>query len=148
MAKSAKSTTPPAAASGTPPAVAGIVTRLPLKAAQAHNAAVALVAVGAPVVGAALARTARGTNMAKARVYGYANSANGGGVPQGALFLLVPGFTGVPRGVNAAQWATVQAHATGNLTVAQLRATHGVSGRTIRRAFRAGAVAFGQPSTL
>jgi hypothetical protein len=114
--------------------------RLPLPAAKQHNAQHVLLAPNAPVVGAAVAITAKGTNTRKQRVYAYSNAAGGGGVPQQAAVLVVPGFVGVPKGVNAAQWAALQALA--GSTVAHCYA-NGIVSRTVRRAYRAGAIRFG-----
>ena len=112
--------------------------RLPLGEARAHNVGFTFVTED-NVVAAGIALTAKGTNPAKARVYGYDNLGDGGGVPKDKRVLLVPGFTGVPKGVNPKQWDVVCANP--GLTYPALKDL-GVDGRTIRRAYRAGAIRF------
>jgi hypothetical protein len=119
-----------------PPVPAATPTRLPRAEAKQINFARTLGSDPAPVV-----LTAKGTNPTRTRVYGYANGLNGGRVPLQAAVQVAPGFTGCPKGVAPAQWAALQAAANGVTPVANLYA-NGVSSRTVRRAFRAGAITF------
>ena len=115
-------------------------TRLPLAQAQAHNVFVPLTA-DQTVVPAAIAFTEKGTNPKKVRVYGYDNADGGRGIPKDKRVVVVPGAS-CPKGVNGAQWdllvSSLQADPA--QTVAQLKAN--IAGRTIRRAYRAGAIRF------
>jgi hypothetical protein len=114
--------------------------RLPLAEAQTHNKAFTFVAPD-KAKSAAIALTAKGTNPKKARVYGYDNLADGGGVPKDKRILLVPGLSGVPKGVAESQWdALVLLASDGSVTVAG--AKDSVTSRTIRRAYRAGYIRF------
>jgi len=113
--------------------------RLPLGEARAHNKIFAFVPDGTIAKAAALALTAKGTNPKKLRVYGYDNLSDGGGVPKDKRVLLVAGFTGCPKGVAEAQWEKLVAAPTGN--AASLKDL-GITSRTIRRAYRAGAIRF------
>jgi len=129
-----------AAAAAPVPAVAAPATlRLPLGEARAHNKVFAFVPDGTIAKAAALALTAKGTNPKKLRVYGYDNLSDGGGVPKDKRVLLVAGFTGCPKGVAEAQWEKLVAAPTGN--AASLKDL-GITSRTIRRAYRAGAIRF------
>ena len=122
------------------PAVAApAILRLPLGEARAHNKVFAFVPDGTIAKAAALALTAKGTNPKKLRVYGYDNLSDGGGVPKDKRVLLVAGFTGCPKGVAEAQWEKLVAAPTGN--AASLKDL-GITSRTIRRAYRAGAIRF------
>ena len=113
--------------------------RLPLPDAQAHNRQFTF--VDGQAASAAIALTAKGTNPKKARVYGYDNLADGGGVPKDKRILLVPGLSGVPKGVAESQWdALVLLASDGSVTVAG--AKDSVTSRTIRRAYRAGYIRF------
>jgi len=113
--------------------------RLPLPDAQAHNRQFTF--VDGQAASAAIALTAKGTNPKKARVYGYDNLADGGGVPKDKRILLVPGLSGVPKGVAESQWDTLVLLASdGSVTVAG--AKDSVTSRTIRRAYRAGYIRF------
>jgi hypothetical protein len=128
--------TAPEAAVATPPKT----LRLPLAEAREHNKAFTFVAPDA-AKSAAIALTAKGTNPKKARVYGYDNLADGGGVPKDKRILLVPGLQGVPKGVSQQQWDVLCAVAAdGDVTVAG--AKDSVTSRTIRRAYRAGYIRF------
>ena len=137
MAKPAKPVVP-----ATAPAVVVAATpilRLPLGEARAHNKVFAFVPDGTIAKAAALALTSKGTNPKKLRVYGYDNLSDGGGVPKDKRVLLVAGFTGCPKGVAQAQWDKLVAAPTGN--AASLKDL-GITSRTIRRAYRAGAIRF------
>lgn len=118
--------------------------RLPLPQAREHNKQHGLLpADAAAAVAANVALTARGTNPQKRRVYGYDNLAEGGGrVPRNALIAVVPGSE-LPRGVQATQWAKLQSYAGQSVESAY---GNGVSSRTVRRAYRAGAIRFQQPT--
>ena len=135
MAKIAKVAVPVTAPAA--PVVATL--RLPLGEARAHNKVFAFVPDGTIAKAAALALTAKGTNPKKLRVYGYDNLAEGGGIPWDKRVLLVAGFTGCPKGVAEAQWEKLVAAPTGN--AASLKDL-GITSRTIRRAYRAGAIRF------
>jgi len=114
--------------------------RLPLAEAQTHNKAFTFVAPD-EAKSAAIALTAKGTNPKKARVYGYDNLADGGGVPKDKRILLVPGLSGAPKGVAESQWdALVLLASDGSVTVAGVKDS--VTSRTIRRAYRAGFIRF------
>jgi hypothetical protein len=144
----APATTPPAAPAAKPAAApaapaAPARLRLPLPQAKTHNTNFVVLAAGAPVVAANLAGTTKGSNPKKARVYGYGNMANGGGVPKQAICVVVPGFTGVPANVNPGQWALLVKQA--GVPVSTLY-NNGITARTIRRAYRAGAVNFVAPA--
>ena len=113
--------------------------RLPLPDAQAHNRQFTF--VDGQAASAAIALTAKGTNPKKARVYGYDNLADGGGVPKDKRILLVPGLSGVPKGMAESQWdALVLLASDGSVTVTGARDS--VTSRTIRRAYRAGYIRF------
>lgn len=114
------------------------VTRLSLADAKRHNATFKFV-TDDNVVAANVALTAKGANTKKLRVYGYDNLSDGGGVPKDKKVALVAGFTGVPKGVAGPQWDKLVAHP--GLTVIGLRDA-GVTSRTVRRAYRAGAIRF------
>jgi hypothetical protein len=113
-----------------------------LAQAIAHNKAIDP-ANPESVVKADIVATDKGANEKRRRVYGYDNGSGGMGVPKAAKVLLVPGFTGIPRGVNADQWAKLQSLA-GN-TVQHCYDNLGANpSRTVRRSFRAGAIRFQQ----
>lgn len=128
----------------TPQAAAAAFT-----AAKTKNAAIVLGKQPA-IGGANLARPPATSNLSRARVYMYANAAQGGGVPLNAYVTLVtPNAPSVP-GITAQQWPLlVKLAANGTLTVQQLYA-QGIRSRTMRRAFRRGAIAFstGQATSL
>ena len=126
-----------------PAAVAAVATkrlRLPLPAARAHNKQHTIVAADADKVEAAnVALTAKGTNPKKTRVYGYDNLAEGGGrVPKDAVIAVVPGAE-LPKGVQDSQWTKLKGYAGQTVVDAY---GNGVSSRTVRRAYRAGAIRF------
>lgn len=113
--------------------------RLPLPEARAHNKQHVLVADGDKVVAANVALTSKGTNPKKTRVYGYDNLAEGGGrVPKQAKIAVVEGAS-LPRGVKDTQWTKLQGYAGQTVESAY---GNGVSSRTVRRAYRAGAIRF------
>jgi hypothetical protein len=112
--------------------------RLPFAEAHAHNKVFGFVTPDA-AVSADVAYTAKGTNMRKLRVYGYDNLSSGGGVPKDAMLVMVAGITDTPKGCADAQWAALQGMA--GKTVAHAY-DNGVSSRTVRRAYRAGAIRF------
>ena len=114
--------------------------RLPLPEAQGHNRQFSF--VDGEAKSAAIALTAKGTNPKKARVYGYDNLADGGGVPKDKRILLVPGLTDVPKGVAESQWDALVLLITGNEAVTAATAKDSVTSRTIRRAYRAGYIRF------
>jgi hypothetical protein len=141
MAKRNKSAAPAVEQSAAPveqsqaPRVARL--RLPLEQARAHN--VQFVPVDpAAVTAANVALTSKGTNPKKARVYGYDNLSNGGGVPKTHKVAIVEGAVN-PKGVNPAQFELLVANP--GHTVIELRGL-GITSRTIRRAYRAGAIRF------
>jgi hypothetical protein len=113
--------------------------RLPLPEAKAHN--VKFVPVNPKqAVAANVALTSKGTNPKRSRVYGYDNLSNGGGVPKDKKVVVVPGAQ-LPKGVNASQWDLLTKEATGSKTVVELYNAK-IASRTIRRAYRAGAIRF------
>ena len=123
--------------------VVAVVTRtlrLPLPEAQTHNRAFTF--VDGKAVSATLALTSKGTNPKKARVYGYDNLADGGGVPKDKRILLVSGLSGVPKGVAEAQWDALVTLVTADPTTTVATAKDSVTSRTIRRAYRAGFIRF------
>jgi hypothetical protein len=113
--------------------------RLPLPEARAHNKQHVLVANGDKVVAANVALTSKGTNPKKQRVYGYDNLAEGGGrVPKEATIAVVEG-SALPKGVRESQWSALQGFAGKKVVDAY---GNGISSRTVRRAYRAGAIRF------
>lgn len=88
---------------------------------------------------AALIKPAKGENPKRVRVYGYDNGADGGRVPKDAVVQVVPGVTGLPKGVTAGQWARLQ-----ELAGYTTRGVYdnGVTSRTVRRSYRAGFIRF------
>ena len=91
------------------------------------------------MVAANVALTSKGTNPKKQRVYGYDNLAEGGGrVPKQAKIAVVEGAS-LPRGVKDTQWTKLQGYAGQTVESAY---GNGVSSRTVRRAYRAGAIRF------
>jgi hypothetical protein len=114
--------------------------RLPLPQALVHNGQFVPV-VGTPTA-AGIAFTAKGTNPKKARVYGYDNLGGGGGIPKDKYVVLVAGTTGVPKGVNAAQWDTLVDICSKDDPITAATAIASVTGRTLRRSYRAGYIRF------
>lgn len=114
--------------------------RLPLAQAREANFARAKVDATEAVVAAGVVKTAKGTNEHKLRVYGYDNGAGGGRVPKEATIALVPGVTQTPAGVTQNQWEALVALA--GSTVQAAYDTQLISSRTVRRAYRAGAIRF------
>ena len=112
--------------------------RLPLPEAKVHNKAFVQLAPDAAVAAANVALTSKGTNPKRVRVYGYDNFANNGGVPKSAKVAIVAGVT-CPKGVNDKQWELLVSLA-GN-TVEHCYGNK-VASRTVRRAYRAGAIRF------
>src|SRR4030095_13859518 len=133
----------PTAAQAAPATAAPAGNRQPLPQAKAHNSAIPLLAKGATVTPATVVRSARGTNPKRTRYYGYGNAAHGGGIPAAAGVAIGAGITQAPKGVNPTQWASLVAavKANPNHTVQQHKAA-GIQGRTLRRAYRAGAIRF------
>lgn len=84
-------------------------------------------------------KTAKGENAKRVRVYGYDNGSNGGRVPKAAQIAIVPGPTGTPKGVTAAQWEALTAQSGKTVESAY---SSGVTARTVRRAYRAGFIRF------
>jgi len=84
---------------------------------------------------AGVIKTAKGENVKRVRVYGYDNGAQGGRVNKAAVVHVVPGTTGLPKGVTAGQWDKLVAQSPA--TVESLYANE-VTARTVRRAYRAG----------
>lgn len=113
--------------------------RLALADARKHNGQFIPLARKATPVAAGVAGTLPGTNAKKARVYGYDNLANGGGIPKDKMVVLVA--TTCPRGVAQGQWDALCKAVKSAHTVATLR-DGGIAGRTLRRAYRAGALRF------
>lgn len=106
--------------------------------AKGINFARAAVDTNAGVAAALVVKTAAGTNASKAKVYGYDNGAAGGGVPKGAIIALVPAAKS-PAGVTPGQWALLQTFAGKTVATAY---DNGVASRSVRRAYRAGAIRF------
>lgn len=115
--------------------VANTAKRLPF--AQAKEANFGKKADPDALQGAGVVLTAKGTNMAKQRVYGY--DTDTGKVPTGAVIAIVPG-AGCPKGVPEAQWAALQEWA--GKTVQAAYDSQKVASRTVRRAYRGGAIRF------
>ena len=122
------------------PAAEVAAKRLPLVQARAANFAHTTLTADEIAVAAGVVKTAKGTNAHKLRVYGYDNGVGGGSVPKAAVIAVVPGTTAVPAGVTAQQWAALQAVAGQSVQAAYDGNT--VSSRTVRRAYRAGAIRF------
>jgi hypothetical protein len=120
--------------------VAKTVTRAPLLQARAANFAKTKVAEDQTPEAAGVVKTAKGTNEHKLRVYGYDNGEGGGKVPKEAKIALVPGVTAVPAGVTSGQWEKLQEWA--GKTVQAAYDSQLISSRTVRRAYRAGAIRF------
>lgn len=115
--------------------------RLPLGEARTHNGQFNPIAKGDEAVSANIALTSKGTNPKKVRVYGYDNLANGGGVPKASVVAVVEGVA-CPKGVNAGQFdRMVELAKSGDATVQSLY-DNGIRSRTVRRAYRAGAIRF------
>lgn len=110
----------------------------PLQTARSINFARTLVDSAENAAAAGVVKTAKGTNLSKARVYGYDNGTQGGKVPVGAVIAVVPGTT-PPKGVTADQWLLLQQFAGKSVTVAY---DNKVASRSVRRAYRAGAIRF------
>jgi hypothetical protein len=127
-----------AAAPEAPAVVVVKSKRLPFAEAHAHNKVFGFVPADGAVA-ADVALTAKGTNRRKLRVYGYDNLSSGGSVPKDAVVVLVAGIVGTPKGVADAQWAALQSQAGKTVSVAY---DNGVASRTVRRAYRAGAIRF------
>lgn len=126
------------------PAVKTGPKRAPLPQARAHNMGNKLVSEDGAVQSADVCLTSKGTNPRKLRVYGYDNLAEGNGrVPKDKRVALVPGIASTPKGVADAQWTKLVGlvQGNGNLTVSGLY-DNGVASRTVRRAYRAGALRF------
>lgn len=113
-------------------------TRAPLAVAKAANFAHARVAPDAAPTAAVVVKTTKGTNASKVRVYGYDNGSSGGGVPKDAILSVVPGAP-APSGVTPGQWALLQKLAGKTVAVAY---DNLVASRSVRRAYRAGAIRF------
>lgn len=111
----------------------------PLAVAKEHNFARGLIPADQDAVAAGVVKTAKGTNPSKARVYGYDNGLTGGGtVPKQALIAVVANAK-PPAGVTAEQWLLLQEFNGKSVTVAY---DNKVASRSVRRAYRAGAIRF------
>lgn len=110
----------------------------PRDVARSINFGRSMVPADAAPAPAGVVKTAKGTNLSKAKVYGYDNGAAGGKVPTHAIIALVPGAKD-PAGVTAEQWALLQKFAGKTVTVAY---DNQVASRSVRRAYRAGAIRF------
>lgn len=106
--------------------------------AREINFARSLVSAEEEAAAAQVVKTAKGTNPTKTRVYGYDNGVQGGGVPKGATVVIVPGAK-PPAGVTSGQW--LQLSGLGGKTVQSVYDA-GVASRSVRRAYRAGAIRF------
>jgi hypothetical protein len=84
-------------------------------------------------------KPAKGENPKRVRVYGYDNGADGGRVPKDAVLQVVPGTTGLPKGVTSGQWALLQAESGKSVRAAY---DAGVTSRTVRRSYRSGFIRF------
>jgi len=115
--------------------------RKPLPEARAHNMVFAPLANGDAPQAANVSGTTKGSNPTKARVYGYDNLANGGGVPKDKRVVIVA--EACPKGVAQGQWDKLVGSVAADpaQTVAQLKSA-GIAGRTIRRAYRNGGIRF------
>jgi hypothetical protein len=123
-------------------AVRAVILRKPLADAKAHNMQFAPIAKNGKPVAADVCATTKGSNPKKARVFGYDNLANGGGVPKDKRIVLVA--TDCPKKVGQMQWdALVRAvKAAPDAPVSQIKQDGKIQGRTIRRAYRMGAIRF------
>lgn len=120
--------------------VAGGLKRLgDLVTTRNHNKAVLTDTAGKPVK-ADIGATDKGANPKRQRVYGYDNTSSTWGVPKAAKIVIVPGAT-LPRAVAADQWELLQKFAGKPVQEAY---DNKVSSRTVRRAFRGGAIRFQQ----
>jgi hypothetical protein len=124
--------------------VAPVATETPVRKATPRAASIAAarevnfgrVVTPDEVVGAPVLRTAAGVNPHRVRVYGY--DTDTGRVPKGAVLAVVPGAT-LPVGVTEGQWQLLQEYAGKQVQVAY---DNGVASRSVRRAYRAGAIRF------
>ena len=111
----------------------------PLAVAKEINFARGQIAADQEPTAAGVVKTAKGTNPSKARVYGYDNGVLGGGtVPKQALIAVVPNAK-PPAGVTSEQWLLLQQFHGKSVTVAY---DNQVASRSVRRAYRAGAIRF------
>jgi hypothetical protein len=88
------------------------------------------------VVGAPVLKTAAGVNPKRVRVYGY--DTTDGRVPKSAKVAIVPEAS-TPTGVTEGQWKLLAAQSGKTVQEAY---DNGVASRSIRRAYRAGAIRF------
>jgi hypothetical protein len=114
-----------------------VPVRAPLAVARSFN--FSNVADEEALAAAHVVKTAKGTNLGKARVYGYDNGSQGGGLPKASRMLVVAGAT-QPAGVTSGQWELLQA--SDGTTVGALLDAKVVASRSIRRAYRGGAIRF------
>lgn len=110
----------------------------PKAIAREHNFGIAKVAADAVPAPAPVVKPAKGTNLSKERVYGYDNGEGNGKVPVKAKIAIVPDAKS-PAGVTPNQWLLLQEYA--GKTVEDAYANR-VASRSVRRAFRAGAIRF------
>lgn len=89
---------------------------------------------------APITRTSKGENLKRLRVYGYDNGAGNGRVNKSGVIVLVPGTTGLPKGVTDGQWNALVAYAGKPVSAAYDGKV--VTSRTVRRAYRAGFIRF------
>jgi len=122
------------------PVVAGpaVPKVAPRDVARSINFGRGLVPADAAPAPAGVVKTAKGTNLSKAKVYGYDNGVAGGKVPVHAVIAIVPGCKD-PAGVTVEQWALLQTFAGKTVTAAY---DAQVASRSVRRAYRAGAIRF------
>ena len=119
--------------------LAPIPRSAPREVAKAINFARSLVIAGEVATAAQVVKTAKGTNPEKARVYGYDNGAGGGKVPTAAIIAIVADAK-PPAGVTPGQWLLLQEY--NGKTVSAAYDAKAIASRTIRRAYRAGAIRF------
>jgi hypothetical protein len=119
--------------------LAPIPRSAPREVAKAINFARSLVIAGEAAQSAQVVKTAKGTNVSKERVYGYDNGAGGGKVPTAAIIAIVADAK-PPAGVTPGQWLLLQEY--NGKTVSAAYDAKAIASRTIRRAYRAGAIRF------
>jgi len=116
--------------------------RVTLGVARKHNFGVPPVASPDAAVPAGVIRTGKGENAKRLRVYGYDNGAakdGAGRVNKAATVVVVPGTSGLPKGVTQGQWDKLVAQGGKSVQVAY---DAGVTSRTVRRSYRAGFIRF------
>ena len=130
MAKASKQAQVPATEAAAP-------SRVTVAAAKAVN--FGLAPNPSALARAALLKPGKGENPKRVRVYGYDNGADGGRVPKDAVVQVVPGTTGLPKGVTAGQWSLLQEQSGKSVRSAY---DAGVTSRTVRRSYRSGFIRF------